>query len=53
MVDKFVLAKLLADVRDAVARIREVLPPDVAAFESDEAHGRSSHSTCSSRCSTA
>jgi uncharacterized protein YutE (UPF0331/DUF86 family) len=35
VVDKLLLAKLLADVRDAVARIRQVLPRDVAAFASD------------------
>ncbi|HEX5054741.1 MAG TPA: DUF86 domain-containing protein [Planctomycetota bacterium] len=32
MVDRALLAKALADVRDAIARIREVLPADVASF---------------------
>lgn len=35
MVDRFLLAKALADVRDAVARIRQVLPADVAVFARD------------------
>ena len=32
MGDRFLLAHSLADIRDAVARIREVLPADVATF---------------------
>lgn len=35
MADNFVLAKSLADIRDAVARIRDVLPADVEAFAAD------------------
>lgn len=35
MVDKAVLAKKLAAVRDAVARIREVLPDSAHAFRAD------------------
>ena len=35
MVDSYVLAKSLADLRDAVARIRAVLPADAATFERD------------------
>lgn len=35
MVDRALLARALADVRDAVARIREVLPADAAAFLRD------------------
>jgi uncharacterized protein YutE (UPF0331/DUF86 family) len=35
VVDRFVLAKALADIRDAVARIREVLPTDADAFARD------------------
>jgi len=35
MVDRLWLAKALADVRDAVARIRQVLPTDVEAFARD------------------
>jgi uncharacterized protein YutE (UPF0331/DUF86 family) len=35
MVDKAVLAKKLAAIRDAVARIREVLPNSAAAFHAD------------------
>lgn len=35
MVDETLLAKGIADIRDAVARVREVLPRDVAAFVSD------------------
>lgn len=35
MVDKYLLHKALADIRDAVARIRQVLPPDPAAFLGD------------------
>jgi uncharacterized protein YutE (UPF0331/DUF86 family) len=35
MVDKAVLAKKLAAIRDAVARIREVLPPSEQAFRED------------------
>jgi uncharacterized protein YutE (UPF0331/DUF86 family) len=35
VVDKAVLAKKIASIRDAVARIRAVLPADAAAFESD------------------
>ncbi|MGH9320764.1 MAG: type VII toxin-antitoxin system HepT family RNase toxin [Vicinamibacteria bacterium] len=35
MVDKTVLANKIASVRDAVARIRAVLPPDVESFEAD------------------
>ncbi len=35
MVDKAVLAKKLSLIRDAVARIREVLPDSVEAFRSD------------------
>jgi uncharacterized protein YutE (UPF0331/DUF86 family) len=35
MVDKAVLAKKLAAIRDAVARIREVLPSDIEAFRAD------------------
>ena len=35
MVDSYVLARSLADVRDAVARIRAVLPADPASFERD------------------
>ncbi len=35
MVDKFLLAKAVADIRDAVARIRDKLPADVATFEQD------------------
>jgi uncharacterized protein YutE (UPF0331/DUF86 family) len=35
MVDKAVLAKKLAAIRDAVARIREVLPPSAEAFRED------------------
>lgn len=35
MSDPFVLAKSIADIRDAVQRIREVLPADVARFQSD------------------
>jgi uncharacterized protein YutE (UPF0331/DUF86 family) len=33
--DPFLRAKMLADVRDAVARIREVLPADIDAFAHD------------------
>ncbi len=35
MVDKAVLAKKIASVRDAVARIRAVLPADVESFAAD------------------
>lgn len=35
MVDRALLAKALADIRDAVARIRQVLPADAAAFARD------------------
>lgn len=35
MVDKAVLAKKLSAIRDAVARIREVLPPSADAFHAD------------------
>lgn len=35
MVDRFLLAKALADIRDAVARIREVLPSDAETFARD------------------
>lgn len=35
MVDKALLAKGIADIRDAVARIRDVLPPDVEEFTGD------------------
>ncbi|PWU24466.1 MAG: hypothetical protein C5B48_06255 [Candidatus Rokuibacteriota bacterium] len=35
MVDRSVLAKQIATVRDAVARIRTVLPSSVQAFEAD------------------
>jgi hypothetical protein len=35
MVDKAVLAKKLAAIRDAVARIREVLPNTADAFGAD------------------
>ena len=35
MVDATVVATKVAAVRDAVARIRETLPPDPAAFEAD------------------
>ena len=35
MVDRPLLAKQVATVRDAVARIRAVLPPSRAAFEAD------------------
>jgi len=35
VVDSYVLARSLADVRDAVARIRAVLPADPASFERD------------------
>lgn len=35
MVDKVLLATKIAAVRDAVARIRAVLPPDVGTFHSD------------------
>lgn len=35
MVDRAVVARQLAAVRDAVARVREVLPPSVDAFEDD------------------
>lgn len=37
MPDPFVLRMALADIRDAVARIREVLPKDLAAFQHDRA----------------
>jgi uncharacterized protein YutE (UPF0331/DUF86 family) len=35
VVDKALLAGRLAAVRDAVARVREVLPPDAASFAAD------------------
>jgi uncharacterized protein YutE (UPF0331/DUF86 family) len=35
VVDSYLLAKALADIRDAVARIREVLPTDADAFARD------------------
>jgi uncharacterized protein YutE (UPF0331/DUF86 family) len=35
MVDRAVLAKKLSTIRDAVTRIREVLPPSAEAFGSD------------------
>ena len=35
MVDEAVLTRSVADIRDAVARIREVLPADVEDFERD------------------
>ena len=35
MVDSVLLARRVAAVRDAVARIREVLPADAAALEAD------------------
>lgn len=35
MVDKPLLAKVLADIRDAVLRIREVLPREVGDFAND------------------
>jgi len=35
MADRLLLAKALAEIRDAVARIREVLPADTAAFARD------------------
>ena len=35
MADAYILARSLADLRDAVARIRSVLPADLAAFERD------------------
>ena len=35
MVDRELLAKGVADIRDAVSRIREVLPTDVVVFERD------------------
>lgn len=35
MVDKVILAKKLSAIRDAVARIREVLPPSADAFHAD------------------
>lgn len=35
MVDPYILGKSLADIRDAVARIRQVLPSDSAAFAQD------------------
>ena len=35
MPDPFVLRATLADMRDAMARIREVLPTDLAAFQRD------------------
>jgi uncharacterized protein YutE (UPF0331/DUF86 family) len=35
MVDRLLLARALADIRDAVARIRQVLPADVEAFAGD------------------
>ncbi len=35
MVDRLLLAKCLADIRDAVARIRQTLPADFGAFERD------------------
>lgn len=35
MVDRELLAKGIADIRDAVSRIREVLPADAVAFERD------------------
>jgi uncharacterized protein YutE (UPF0331/DUF86 family) len=35
MLDKALLAKGVADIRDAVARIREVLPQDVTEFARD------------------
>lgn len=35
MVDRLLLAKALADIRDAVTRIREVTPADADSFASD------------------
>ncbi len=35
MVDRSLLAKAIADIRDAVARIRQVLPTDRVAFAAD------------------
>lgn len=35
MVDKTLLAARIAAIRDAVSRIRSVLPPDPASFQSD------------------
>ncbi|MFY9344473.1 MAG: DUF86 domain-containing protein [Planctomycetota bacterium] len=35
MADPFVVKVAIADIRDAIARIREVLPPTVEAFERD------------------
>jgi uncharacterized protein YutE (UPF0331/DUF86 family) len=35
MVDKTLLARKLAAIRDAVARIREVLPASIDAFRTD------------------
>ena len=35
MVDRALLARQVATVRDAVGRIRSVLPPSIEAFEAD------------------
>lgn len=35
MVDRSLVARHIATVRDAVARIREMLPPSIEAFETD------------------
>ena len=35
MVDRAIAAAKVASIRDAVARIRQVLPPDAAAFAAD------------------
>lgn len=35
MADRFLLARALADIRDAVARIRQVLPADIEVFSRD------------------
>jgi uncharacterized protein YutE (UPF0331/DUF86 family) len=35
VVDRLLLSKSLADIRDAVARIRQVLPADLSAFTRD------------------
>lgn len=41
MVDRYVLGKSFADIRDAVARIRQVLPADSGAFAQDRTAPRS------------